>query len=205
MAQIVGDLDELTGLIRRSARQEALDVEAAARRRAQQVQEEARTKAAALRAEILAAVGQEAAVERRRMLARAALDAQHRRLVAREELSDQVWTEAERNLRALPGQPGYDEVLRRLALAAARALGRDTVVVASDAVGHALLTAERLAEWSAAAPARFMRAEQPASIWGGLLAWDVDLRRQVDASFATRLALARSEIREEVAEILGIR
>jgi vacuolar-type H+-ATPase subunit E/Vma4 len=205
MAQIVGDLDELTSLIRRSARQEALDVEAAARRRAQQVQEEAHATAAALRAEALAAASLEAAEERRRALARAALDAQHRRLAARAALLEQVWVEAERELRLLPGQSAYDDTLRRLALGAAQTLGQDTIILASDAVGHELLTAERLAAWSVAAQVQFVRSDQPAPIWGGLLAWDAGRRRQVDASFATRLELARAGLRERVAEVLGIR
>jgi vacuolar-type H+-ATPase subunit E/Vma4 len=205
MAQIVGDLDELTGLIRRTARQEALDVEAAARRRAQKVQEEAHTKAEALHAEILAAAGQEVAEERRRALARAMLDVQRRRLAARAELEELAWAAAEQELRGLPGRPAYEVVLRRLALGAAQALGQDTIILASDVVGHDLLTAARLAEWSIAAQVQFVRSEQPAPIWGGLLAWDAARRRQVDASFATRLELARTEIREQVAEILGFR
>ena len=142
--------------------------------------------------------------ERRRLLARVALDVHQQRLVAREALLDQVWAEAERQLRALPGQPAYGEVLRRLALAAAPVLGQGHYHPGSRSQWViALLTAERLAEWSAAAPSPFMRAEQPAPIWGGLLAWDVDTRRQVDASFATRLALAHAESREQVARDLG--
>ncbi len=204
MAAIIGDLDELTGLIRRAARQEALELQAAAGRDAQQVQEQANSAAERLRAEILAAVDKELAEERRRRLAQAALAAQREHLMAREELLELVWAEAERELRLLPNQPTYGAVLRRLALAAAQVLGLETVVLAADPVGHNLLTQMELAEWSEAAQAHFVCAEAPATIWGGLLAWDEGVRRQVDGSFATRLTLARSELREQVALVLKI-
>ena len=138
------------------------------------------------------------------MLAQVALEVLRRRLVARELLLDQVWAEAERQLRELPGEALYLEVLHRLALSAARVLGQGAIVLAADAVGHNLLTPPLLAEWSEGVEVCFVRAEQPAPIWGGLLARDVDARRQIDASFATRLALARAELREQVAKVLAI-
>lgn len=204
MAEIIGDLEELTGLVRRSARQETLGVEADSRRRAKQVRDQADAKAQHLRGEILAVAQSEAVRERQRLLAQVALETQRRLLTEREALLDQVWVAAEQALRALPGQATYAEVLRRLAMAAGRVLGQGPIVLAADPVGHELLTSGRLAEWSTAAQMQFVCAQQPAPIWGGLLARDVDARRQVDASFATRLELARAELREQVAQRLGI-
>lgn len=204
MAEIIGDLEELTLLVRRAARQETLGVEADSLRRAKQVRDQAGAKAQHLRHEILAAAQGAADQERQRLLAQVALEMQRRLLTEREALLDQVWVAAEQALRELPGQAAYVGVLRRLAMTVGRVLGQGPIVLAADPVGHELLTSDRLAEWSTAAQMQFACAQQPAPIWGGLLARDVDERRQVDASFATRLALARAESREQVAQLLGI-
>ncbi len=204
MPDIIGDLDELTGLVRRSARQEALDVAADAQRRAQQARERAAAQAQQVRDQLLAAAQGEVAQAGQRRLAQVALETQQRRLVVREALLDQVWADAEQRLREQVSHPSYADVLRRLAMAAAATLGQGPVVLAADPAGHGLLTAERLAAWSTEAQLQFVAAPQPAPIWGGLLAHDEGGRRLVDASFATRLALARADLREQVAQRLGV-
>jgi vacuolar-type H+-ATPase subunit E/Vma4 len=204
MPAVIGDLEDLTGLVRRTAHQEALEINTAAARAVQRVQEEAKRAAAQVRAEILADASRDLTEERRRQLARVALAAQHEHMTVREELLEQVWAEAERQLRQLVSQPEYPAVLRRLALAAAQVLGPGTILLAADPVGQALLSPLELAGWSEQAQAQFVGAPEPAAIWGGLLAWDADRRRQVDGSFATRLAHARAELRAQVAEMLGM-
>jgi vacuolar-type H+-ATPase subunit E/Vma4 len=204
MSKIIGNLDELISLVHRTARQEELDIIAEANRRAEQTQEEARVAAKQFREELLQRTQQEASSERKIMLARHALAAQHQRIEHRERLIEEVWALAEQQLRDVPTQPGYITVLRSLALRAAAVLHQPTIVLAADAHGHQLLTATRLAEWSADARVQFVQAEAPAAIWGGIIASDSSGRQQVDASFAARLALARQELREAVAAELEL-
>ncbi len=202
MSAILGDLDELIGLIRRSAQQESLDIEAEARAKAARMQEDARANAQTLRAKLLAEASQIAQNERQRLLAQVTAENQRQRLTAREALLDQVWAEAERLLKAAPGDAGYADVLQRLAIAVAHRLEAEEVILAADPVGHALLAPDRLVQWST--ETHFTATDQPAPIWGGLIARSVDGRRQVDASFAALLALARSQLRDQVAGCLGI-
>lgn len=205
MAELIGDVDELIGLIRRAATQSVLDAEEEARRQSEEIVAAATEKAHAVQAQAHAAAQRDAEADYRRSLAQADLDLQEEHLHRREALLDRAWTEAETRLHALVDSPGYAVVLQRLAQAAATALGSDPVLLAADAKGHALLTPERLADWSQAAGVRFQRQREPAAIWGGLMAADETERRVVDSSFASRLALAREALREEIADILELR
>ena len=204
MPEVLGDVGELVAVIRRSAQQEALNIEAEARRRAQAMLDEAQAQAAALRTHALEQAQNTAGQESRRLLAQAALAAQRRRLQAREELLAGIWQESEQQLRAIAAGPGYEHVLHRLAVAAAAGLAAPTVVLSADPRGQALLTPERLAAWSAAAGVQFVRAAAPASTWGGLIAADAGGRREIDATFPTRLALAQQDLRESVARLLEV-
>ncbi len=204
MPEVLGDLDELLAVIRRTAQQKALNEVAEAQQRAERILQQAQAEAQRIREDTLARARKQAAQERRRRLAQAALEVQHRRLEAREALLNRVWAEAERRLRALPAQPDYPAVLQRLAYLAAGILGTGRITLAADPQGHAALTPERLAAWSQEAGVTFERAPQPADTWGGLIAVHEDGRRQVDATFPTRLELAREELRERVAQALEV-
>lgn len=203
MAEVIGDLNELLNVLGRTARQEALSQEAEAKRYAQHVLEEAQAQAQQVREEILEQARKQAEEVRRRTLAQARLQAQRIRLQAREALLDRVWQQAEERLRALTAQPEeYAEALHRLALRSGRILGGPAVTLAADPQGHPLLTQERLAAWSKEAGLTFQAAPSPVQSWGGLVATDTSGRRQVDATFPTRLALARETIREQVMALL---
>ncbi len=203
MAEVIGDLNELLNVLGRTARQEALSQEAEAKRYAQHVLEQAKAQAQQVQATILEQAQKQAEEARRRILAQARLQAQRTRLQAREALLDRVWQEAEKRLQALTSQPdAYAEALRRLALLTGQILGGPTVTLAGDPQGHTLLTPERLAAWSREAGLTFQAAPAPADTWGGLVATDESGRRQVDATFPTRLALARETIREDVMALL---
>ena len=204
MPEVIGNLEELTAVILRAAQQKALNEEAEARRNAGRILEQAQAEAQQIREHILAQARKRAEEERRRVLAQATLEAQRQHLQTRENLLNRVWAEAEQRLRALPQQPEYMDVLRRLALLAAQTLGGNRIILAADARGHDLLTPKHLAAWSAEAQVTFQRAAEPAPIWGGLIATHENGRQQVDASFATRLALARQVLRERIAAILEI-
>lgn len=204
MPEVLGDVGELVAVIRRTAQQEALNIAAESERQAQAILGKATAQADQIRTSALAQAQSRADQESRRLLARAALAAQRERLQAREELLARIWQSSEQELRALTAQPEYEHVLHRLALAAARSLAAGAVVLAADPVGHALLAPARLAAWSSAAEVQFRRAAEPAATWGGLIASDDGGRRQIDATFPTRLALAQEELRERVAELLEV-
>lgn len=204
MAEVIGDVDELISIIGRTAQQAALNVEVDAQRQVQEQLDQARADAQQLQGRILQQAQKQAAEARRRLQAQAALDAQRLRLQTREALLEQVWAAAEQRLRALPDRAEYLLVLQRLALAAAQILGAGTLRLVADPKGHALLTPERLATWRGATAVTFVRAPTPGAQWGGLLAIHEDGRRQVDATFATQLALARTQLREQVAARLEV-
>ena len=125
----------------------------------------------------------------RRNAARAELEAQRRLTQLREAPINRVWAGAEERLRNLVKQLAYRDVLKRCALRAARELGAMELALAADPVGHELLSAEILEQWSKEAGVQFRRATEPAATWGGLLATSGRLR--FDATFPTQFALAR--------------
>ncbi|MEZ4867061.1 MAG: V-type ATP synthase subunit E family protein [Caldilineaceae bacterium] len=204
MAEILGDPEELMAIIRRTAQQEAINLEAEAQRQSQRQHAEAEAEGQQIRADIFAAARTQAEATRQRRLAQAALEQQHALLRTRQALLDQVWAAAETQLRALVNQVDYVTVLQHLALDAAQILQPGAITLASDPQGHALLMPERLAAWAVDGQVTFVRAPTPAPTWGGLVARHADGRRQVDATFATRLKLARRDLREQVARRLEI-
>jgi vacuolar-type H+-ATPase subunit E/Vma4 len=204
MPELIGDVDELIGLIRRSATQSALDAQEEARQKTQKILDDAAQKIDQIRAQAQIEAEHNADVEHRRTLAQTDLEIQRRHLECREALLEQAWETAETRLRELVHDPDYEEVLQRLANAAAAVLDRQSVLLAADSDGHKLLTPERLAAWGEQSPFDFRRQEQPAKTWGGLIAADESGRCLVDNSFDVRLKLARNELRERVAEALGV-
>ncbi|HBY95386.1 MAG TPA: hypothetical protein DEP84_15775 [Chloroflexi bacterium] len=208
MSDFIGDLDTLAATVRRTAQQEALAKEADAHRRAETIVAEAEAEARRLHDEIVTKARARVEEERRQRQAQAALAAQREYLTAREALLDRVWQAAEAHLRALPDTPDYLEILRRLVWHAVGTLGPGRLTLAADPKGHALLTLDRLSGWSQAAsdrfgaPVAFERAPNPAPTWGGLVVTHADGRRLVDATFPTRLALARDELRSSISALL---
>lgn len=205
MPEVIGDVDELIHLIRRAATQAALDAEEEARRTRETLLAAAHREAEDLRARAEADAMRKAAAAHRRILAQAELDVQRQHLERREALLERAWAKAESRLRALPGTAGYVDVLQCLATEAVAALGVKTVLLAADAKGHTQLTPKRLTTWGKTTGVDFRRQPQPAAVWGGLVAGDVSGRRVIDCSFEVRLARAREELREQVADRLEIR
>jgi vacuolar-type H+-ATPase subunit E/Vma4 len=208
MAEVIGNVENLAAIIRRSAQQQALSEEADARSFAQQKLASAKKQAAEIKESMMIQARRQAEEEARRIGAQANLEAQRQRLHAREALLDTVWRSAENRLRDQPKQPAYADLLKRLAVFAAHILGPGSIRLAADPTGHALLTTECLERWTQEIaqdlPVTFVRAAQPAATWGGLVATAEDGRRQVDATFPTRLSLAQESLRERVAALLEV-
>lgn len=204
MVRIIGDLDDLAAKVEHTARSEANERLVEAQRRVATISEDAADRAEQVRREILDEVREKAKRERRQRLAEARLTSKRNRLTAREELLDGVWEQAETRLRDLVESDDYVEVLRRLAWLAVETLRTGRLVLAADLRGHELLTEERLHAWNEEAgetfdvSVAFECAGEPADIWGGLIATEADGRRRLDATFSTRLEIAREEVRDAV-------
>jgi vacuolar-type H+-ATPase subunit E/Vma4 len=208
MAEVIGNVEELAAIIRREAQQKALSEEADARTLAQKQLADAKLQVVEIKQTVMAQARQQAEEEAHRSQVQAELDARRHRLQAREALLDDVWQAAVERLRNLSTQPTYARVLEQLAISAARILGPGTISLAGDPIGHALLTTERLEAWRAELaqelPVTFNRASNPGETWGGLLATREGGRQQIDATFPTRLALAKETMRERVAALLEV-
>jgi vacuolar-type H+-ATPase subunit E/Vma4 len=205
MPRISGDLYQLETTIEHAGRGEANTRMQEAEAQAERIREEARQEADTIRTDLVRQARAKSEQQRRRQRSEAARHARRDYLLAREELLAQVWQQAEQRLRQLPDDAeAYTDALRRLTWRAVQTLGSGRLRLAADAKGHALLTGQRLEEWSQAAGKEFdaavtlERADEPIDTWGGLIVTDTEKRRRVDATFATRLAVARDELRDTI-------
>lgn len=197
MSDLHGDLDALVTEVHRRVEQRALERVSMAERRAREVLDRADEQAAHTHAERARRSATEVEALRARGRARAQMDAERAALLAREELLERVWGAAERELAALAADPDrYLPALRRLVRMASTALAAPAVTLASDALGRTLLTPQRLEAWGREDGVRYRLAAGPATPAG------VEARAgrlACDATFATRLAEARTTLRETVA------
>jgi V/A-type H+/Na+-transporting ATPase subunit E len=201
VAAILGDPEALAAEVNRRAHHRAVEITEDARRRAAAILEEAKEESESIRRQSEQETERQVAALVRRNAARTELEAQRRFILLREAPMQRVWQAVEQRLRELVRQPAYRDVLKRCALLAARELGATELVLAADPVGHELVSPETLAQWSKEAGVRFLRAPEPAAIWGGLLA--TSGRSRFDATFPTQLAAAQQSLRERVFEKLS--
>lgn len=197
MVDLHGDLEALLAEAHRRAEQRALEREAAADRRAEEVLAGADEAARHTLDERRLHAEAEAGALRERILALGEMAGQRAMLGLREALLDSVWDAARARLRACADDPErYLPALRSLARLGARTLLTDDVELASDERGHALLTPERLEAWGREDAVHYRRAQAPIAMAGGLEARAGRLR--FDGSFDTRLDQARRVLRERV-------
>lgn len=201
MLPILGDPEALVAEVIRRAQHRAVEITDDARRQAASLLQSAEQEIQILRRQSEHATELQVAALLRRNAAHAELDACRHAIQLREAPLNRVWSAAEQQLRNLVRQPHYLDILKVCALRAARELGVPELQLASDPVGHQLLTAEILDQWSAAARITFCRATVPAATWAGLLATSGRLR--FDATFPTQLELACLTLRERVFQILS--
>lgn len=205
MPRIIGNLEKLETTIQHAGRGEEHTHMKEAEAEARRIREGARQEAESVRAEVLRTRREAAQRQQRQQRAEATQKAQRAYLVAREELMDQVWQQAEQQLRQLiEDAEEYTAALRRLTWQAIQALGAGRRRLVADSRGHALLTKQRLQAWSQEASDEFgatvtlEHANEPLDTWGGLVVTDETQRRRFDATFATRLASARDELRDSI-------
>ena len=201
MGTILGDPEALVAEVSHRAHQKAVQIAEDARRRSAAIVEGAQKESQTIRRDAMLDAERQTAALLRRNAARAELESQRHFIQKREQPIERLWCTAEERLRGIMKGPDYADDLKRLAFRAAHDLGTKELMLASDAVGHRLLTDDLLERWSQESGVRFQRATQPGARWGGLIA--VSGRMRVDFSFATRLAFARAGLRERVFEILN--
>lgn len=201
MASILGDPEALIAEVSRRAHQRAVEIAEDTRRRSNAILEGAKQESEAIRRQAAQDADRQAAAVERGNAARAELEAKRRFIEMREEPIELVWRESEERLRGVIKEPAYLDILKRLALRAAHDLGAGELTLAADPIGHTLLSDELLEHWSKDGGVQFRRADQPADIWGGLIATSGRVR--FDLSFDTRLESARRALRERVFEVLS--
>jgi vacuolar-type H+-ATPase subunit E/Vma4 len=209
MREMIGDLERLLTTVNHRARSQAQDIKQEAEDRARQVRNQARETAEREKQRILNEARAKARQIARERAARTTREERDEYLSARAELLQEVLDTVESRLREVRENPEeYCEILHALALEALSAIGPGTRVLSSDKQGHELLSEDRLSSWAEEASGRLGKAveltrkEEPADTWGGLVVADKKGRRTVDATFATRMALAADELREHIARRL---
>lgn len=211
MSDPIGSLDDLNNAVQKATRQKVKEKKEGARRRAEETSESAKEQADKVKSEILNDARAQAEEKRRQQLVDARTEAKRKRLLAREEILNGVWEQAESRLRELAESEDYMDVLRRQARTAAIKLGGGQVTLASDVEGQPLLEEARLSSWSEqlnadedawadrpADPVEYQKASDPVDGWGGLVASKNEGRKRIDGRFSVRLQMARRELRDDV-------
>jgi vacuolar-type H+-ATPase subunit E/Vma4 len=201
VAAILGDPEALAAEVGKRAHHRAVEIADEAARQARAILDGAKQECESVRRQSAEAAERQLSALARRNSARAELEAKRRFTLLREVPIDRIWHAAEQKLRDLVQQPVYLDILKRCALRAAAELGVSELALAADPVGHALLSAHTLDQWSSEAGVRFRRADEPVRAWGGLLA--VSGRLRFDATFPTQFGLAQATLRERVFRILS--
>ena len=132
MGTILGDPEALVAEVSRRAHQKAVQIAEDARRRSAAILEGAEKESEAIRQESTLAAERQSAALLRRSTARAELESQRRFIEKREQPIERVWCAAEERLRSLMREPGYAEILQRLASRAAHELGEKELMLAAD-------------------------------------------------------------------------
>jgi vacuolar-type H+-ATPase subunit E/Vma4 len=203
MAAIIGS--GLESYIKRHAREQALNQIAEAESQAARVLEQANTRVRLIEAETDENTQRQIAQNRRRLIARATLQARQALVERREALMATVWERVSAALRAPQARETRLALLERVIAQAAEQLGGGALEVQANAEDLALLTKalptleQRLP--AQAAPALTLAAE-PAPIWGGAIVRRLDTHEVVDNSLNQRLRLAQESLREQVFEWL---
>lgn len=201
MSRVLGDLDDMIARVRRRAEQRALATEASSRAEVRRIGEDAQQRAREARETIRAEGRRNAAQAKRRRLAAAELARRRQALEAREARIEQAFEAAQAMLEEHTHQETYAETLGRLARDGARRLNGERVVVRLDPDAHERFGSEDVASWAEERGPALQRAAEPLKEGHGLVVHAG--RASVDATFANRLALARTRLRDEVDALLS--
>jgi vacuolar-type H+-ATPase subunit E/Vma4 len=204
MTRVLGDLDELATAVRHAAHGDGSRRRKDAREQADRLRHEAKRDSEQLRRRILDEAQREAEAIARQKRLRADEERRGQRLEQRARRLDDIENRAREVLERLMGDDDqYLEVLERLVGEALEALGAGDYEVVADERGHALLTSERLDAWrrSAGHEGKLV-VGGTTERWGGVVLQEENGRRAIDATFETRLRLARQRYGMQLIEEL---
>lgn len=205
MEQIIGNLNDLLSAVQQLAHLEENKVRQAAAEKEDQLLAEAHKRAEQMRVDILAQAKARAAFMREQSSAALARQARSQYLLAREQWFVKVWEETEERLHALTQNlQEYASALQNLFLMAVRSLDANQLIVKLEAQGHKAVDREMLGHWQEHA-SRILGKEVTLELspellnaWGGLVVAVKDSTLQIDVTFASRLEIAKTELRESI-------
>lgn len=208
MVTVIGN--GLENYLLRRTRKQAMDEIAGAEHEAAELVAQAAEEAEKLHGGAEAEARDKVQALRRRLVARAELEAREALLRAQEEMLERVWRVAGERLATLDAASTPEQRLARLhalALEAATQLGGGDLTIQVNERDADLLTPEVLESWAQAwherlPGVRLTLADEPATIVGGLVVRSAGSRELVDNSYEQRLAVARETLRGAVMAIL---
>ena len=207
MASIIGS--GLESYVHSQARKRALDLIGEAKAEASHLLEQATAEAEAMRREINQHTAGSIGANQRQAIAHTRLRARQTLLQRREQLLERVWGQAEAQLRAYAqGDPARRLALIEQLLAdAAGQLSGGPLEMGVAQQDRELMTPEVLQGMEEHLRAThgvtsLTMAETMVPAWGGVIARRVDANQIVDNSLVGRLALAKSDLRDEVSGLL---
>jgi vacuolar-type H+-ATPase subunit E/Vma4 len=209
MAKVIGSFDDLRESVIDETRQKKRAYQGEAGRSIKEIKQSAENQADEVKERILEEAKKKAEEIRVACMEKANKKAVKKKLLAREDLLDEVWRKTETQLRNLvDNQEAYLDALDDLANLAVEVLGSGKIELALDPEGHKILTDDNLKKWSQKASQAydteiiFSKVSEPIDSWGGLIANKVDSKKRLDARFSVRLRIAREELREDIFKIL---
>jgi vacuolar-type H+-ATPase subunit E/Vma4 len=201
MRTVEESIKALSRAVQDEAHDEAGQVLADAKAKAEAIGQHAQEQAAAERAEILERAAADAGRIRSQAIATAQLQARTLQLERREKLLDSVFEAARQQLPTVQQRADYGQVARRLLREALILLGAAAARVRADEQTRALLTGPMLAEISKELGVQ-VQWGAPLEQGTGVIVETVDGHRQVDNTLETRLSRSQNALRSPVYHLL---
>lgn len=209
MPNVIGSFEELRKNVIEETRYKASAYQEEAGAKIQKIKQENKKKVKNIEEEISKQANQKAEQLRFERLEKAKKEALRKRLNVRQDLLNQVWEGAEKQLRSLVNNSeAYLQSLYHLARLSVEVLGPGKIELAPEPKGYEALTADVLENWSEKISNEyqgeiiFIKSSKTIDSWGGLIAKKVASNRRLDARFSERLEIAHDELREEIFAIL---
>lgn len=200
-AESHGGLQSLEQAILEGARNDAQQLLAEARARAESILAQAEKEVSAESDVIVQRTQKSTEVERGQAVALAQIEAQKLDLQHREQLLERVFDEALRRLASAPEWPNYAEIALHLVRDAMDHMDTDYALVRADAATRQVLDDEALADLSGDLGI-YLRAGEPLERGTGVVVHTPDGHRRYDNTMETRLARLHNALRAPVYRIL---
>ncbi len=201
MPGVDGNVDLLTQAVMSEASQEAGQILADAKTKADAIWEEARRQAGEQRQKVLERAVQEAGRLRRQALATAQVRARMTLLDRREKLLNRVFETARQQLPTVQQWSDYDETALSLLREALRRLQAQAAGVYGDAITLKCLPEEKLTALSKELKLE-LRLNEPLQQGTGLIVEAEDGRRRFDNTLETRLSRMQEALRSPAYRLL---